>query len=195
MLLQAENDSIKQKIATCSGKLMVQQAEHEKLQKEADSLKQLFQVMKLQEAEAAFNPLAGPGYMAFNSPALLGCQAFGPNSEANYQPFNRLAGLSSETVDFGQFYEAAAADQFNFEPPGLDDQFSSDPVGLNHQLDEPVGFSEFTDELAVVVRPHILANKGADQVGAGADQSIEGMNLDSSDSSQKAAGSSSDPFM
>ncbi|XP_040361918.1 basic leucine zipper 2-like [Rosa chinensis] len=189
MLLQAENDSIKQKIATCSGKLMVQQAEHEKLQKEADSLKQLFQVMKMQEAEAAFNPLAGPG------PAPLGCQVFGPNSEANYQPFNPLEGLSSETVDFGQFYETAAADQFNFEPPGLDDQFSSDPVGLNRQLDEPVGFSEFTDELAVVVRPHILANKGADQVGAGADQSIEGMNLDSSDGSQKAAGSSSDQFM
>lgn len=169
-------------------------AEHEELQSQVDSIKQLFEVMKMQQAEAAFNPLAGPGYMAFNPPDGLGYQASDPSAEPSYQPLNPPAGLGSETVDFGQFYEPAPGDQFNIEPPGLDDQFVRDPGRFNH-MDEPVGYSQFNDELAAIVAPHITANKGADQFGAGDDQSIEGMNLDNSDDSQTPPGSSSDQLM
>ena len=149
----------------------------------------------MQQAEAAaVYPLAeSAGYMAFNPPAqFVHDQAFDPDFEPSYQPFNPPAGLDSETVDFGQIYYAPTeADQFNLEMPVLDDQFRSDPVELYRQLDEPVGFSEFTDELAAVIKPHIIADKGADQVGDGDDQPTEGMNLDNSDDSQKASGSSS----
>ncbi|KAK9940837.1 hypothetical protein M0R45_017478 [Rubus argutus] len=176
MLLRAENDSIRQKIATVSGKLMLKEAEHEDLQSQVDSIKQLFEVMKMQQAEAAFNPLAGPGYIAFNPPDGLGYQASDPSAEPSYQPLNPPAGLGSETVDFGQFYEPAPGDQFNIEPPGLDDQFIRDPARFNH-MDEPVGYSQFNDELAAIVAPHITANK------------------DNSDDSQTPPGSSSDQLM
>nr|XP_011460969.1 PREDICTED: uncharacterized protein LOC105350507 [Fragaria vesca subsp. vesca]XP_011460970.1 PREDICTED: uncharacterized protein LOC105350507 [Fragaria vesca subsp. vesca] len=188
MLLRAENDQIQQKIATVTGKLMVKEAEYKELRKERDLLKQRFQ---MQQAQAALTPVVDPGYMAFNPPAQLACQVFGKNFGPSYQPYNPPAGLDSATVGFGQFQAPVAPAQFSIEQPaGLDGQPRSDPAGLNRQSDEPVRFSEFTNELSLVVRPHIMPNKDAEQVGDG-----DPMNLDNPDDSKKAAGSSSFQFM